>query len=743
MNNTSQLSRGKRFFLIAAISIFPLYVARADNYVVTNTADSGAGSLRDAIEQANARLGADTITFSIPGSGPQLIRPSWPVPAITDPVTIDATTQSPGSAAPPVELRGDIVLGNPAFSIYTSNTTIKGFIINQFPNHGIEIIGGSNNTIAFNWIGIDQTGLAVGRNAGYGIIISGVSVENLIGGSQASDRNVISGNGLYGIGLRDADSARNRIQGNYIGTNHLGNADLGNESGGIEIFSSKNLIGGEAAGQGNVITGRGSRSFPVSRIYIQNADENEIYRNFIGTNAAGNASLCLIGATDAEGHYGDGIAIADGKNNIIGKPGAGNVISGNGLAIRMQTEIFGPVPGTTGNKIQSNFIGTNATGTAAVPNDNAINLAGILNDTADNIIGGINTPGAFFGNVISGNGNSTGIGRAITMIGPQVLRNKIQGNYIGTAIDGSTPLGNSGPGILLDGSNNEIGGPGAGNILAFSGETGITLLSGKGNRFSQNRIFGNAGLGIDEGPLSGANPVDPGDADEGPNNFQNFPEFAVTVPKAGKILIKGGLESTPSRMFTIEFFINDSIDDSGYGEGEDYLGSTLVTTDDQGKASFAIMFDATLSANGSITATAIDEVTDDTSEFSLSTQATQDLKKGLTIARAPVVAIVEDVTTVSLPFFKAPKVKKKKGSAAEYEVALAAGKKPVVVQYQVMLTSLSNNTVQRLVTKKNILTFTSLPPGNYQTNYIATLTQGKKTVAKSKLSPSNNFTVPD
>ncbi|RIL11868.1 MAG: hypothetical protein DCC75_01535, partial [Proteobacteria bacterium] len=354
---------------------------------------------------------------------------------------------------------------------------------------------------------------------------------------------------------------------------------------------------------------------------------------------------------------------------------------------------------------------------------------------ADNIIGGINVSGAFYGNVISGNGNGPGIGRAVTLIGPQVLRNKMQGNYIGTALDGVTPIGNSGPGILLDGSNNEVGGPGAGNILAYSGETGITVLTGTGNRFSQNRIFGNAGLGIDEGPLSGANPVDPGDSDSGPNNYQNFPEFGVTIPRSGKIQVKGQLESTPSRLFTLEFYLNDAIDDSGYGEGQQYLGSESVITDEQGLAKFSVLLDGTVATNGCVTATAIDEVTNDTSEFSLSVQPTKELKKGLKISRAPVVAVVEEVTTVSLPLFKAPKAVKSKRA-----LSIKAGLK---VQYQVTLTSVTANTVQKLASKKNILTLQGLPSGDYQTSYVATLTKGKKVVSKSKPSPIKSFSISD
>lgn len=715
---------------IAYFSAHPLFAA---TFTVTSTSDPGSGSctlsscsLRDAISAANSNPGSDTIAFTISGSGVQTIRPNSALPTVTDAVILDGTTQTPSSSTPTIELRGDLASSD-GLRISASNCTVKGFIINRFGGSGILISGAGNNTIASNWIGVDSTGLSAAGNALYGIELSN-SANNLIGGSSASARNVISGNGSYGIYVGDTASSANQIKGNYIGTDYQGALAIGN-TGGISLKSSNNIIGGSSSGEGNVITGLGL--FGLYQINLTESDSNTILGNYIGTNAAGNASL----SQDDEGIYmGVGIYIQDGKNNTIGAPGAGNLISGNGTGIELRGGFTDGLT-TSGNVIQSNYIGPNAAGDAAIPNYNGIVVfAAILNPVSSNTIGGVNSDTTMYGNLISGNGTGQGTGRGIQMIGPLVYDNTIQGNFIGTTADGTTALGNTGPGILLSVTNNQIGGAGAGNVIAHNGETAVTILDGTQNRISQNRMFGNAGLGIDAGMLFGANPVDSGDADQGPNNFQNFPEFGVTIPSKGKILAKGELDSTPLQTFTLEFFLNSSVDDSGYGEGDTYLGSEIVLTDANGKANFSRVFAGTLSKGGSVTATATDSI-GNTSEFSLSVQPTGDLKPGKKIEKPPVVAIVDEVVTISLPLFRAPK-EKKKGAA------LAAAKSiKTSVLYEVTLKTTLGSTIERRLSKRNILTFKELPSGSYQTTYRAQLKQGKKAVAKTRLSPTKSFTL--
>ena len=193
------------------------------SFVVTNTNDTGAGSLRQAIVAANGTAGADTITFNIPGSGVHTISPLTPLPAITEAVTIDGYSQ-PGASestvgfgvAPDarllIELSADAIAAPgpvPAGLELGPNSTVKGLVINGDFQDGILIAGASasGNTIRGNYIGTDPTGMASNGVLGFGVDIQGAST-NVIGGTTAAERNVISGNGVEaGAGVRLIGSA--------------------------------------------------------------------------------------------------------------------------------------------------------------------------------------------------------------------------------------------------------------------------------------------------------------------------------------------------------------------------------------------------------------------------------------------------------------------------------------------------------------------------------------------------------
>jgi hypothetical protein len=199
---------------------------------------------------------------------------------------------------------------------------------------------------------------------------------------------------------------------------------------------------------------------------------------------------------------------------------------------------------------------------------------------------------------------------------------RIQGNFIGTAADGITPLGNGKDGLLIiDSGVNSVGplsGPNAdaGNTIAFNLRNGITVRNSLSNpraqRFSANSIHNNAQLGIDLGD-NGPTPNDPADGDTGANQLQNFPVLTAAFGFNGNLTIYGTLNSTPSRTFTLEFFANQAADGSGFGEGQIFLGQASVMTNDSGDASFNVTFP--LPANvAAVSATAIDS-SGYTSEF--------------------------------------------------------------------------------------------------------------------------------
>lgn len=181
--------------------------------------------------------------------------------------------------------------------------------------------------------------------------------------------------------------------------------------------------------------------------------------------------------------------------------------------------------------------------------------------------------------------------------------------------------------LINGGSNNTIGGAvGLGNTIAFNNARGVEIGSGTGNAIFANSIHSNNVLGIDLSPL-GVTANDPGDADTGANNLQNFPVLTSAITNNGNstTTIIGSLDSTPSTTFTLQFFSNPSCDSSGNGEGKSYIGSTTVTMGIDGNpTSFITSFPGAVPIGQFITATATNNSTRDTSEFSACKPVTGD-----------------------------------------------------------------------------------------------------------------------
>ncbi|MCG3200133.1 MAG: hypothetical protein GHCLOJNM_04668 [bacterium] len=282
--------------------------------------------------------------------------------------------------------------------------------------------------------------------------------------------------------------------------------------------------------------------------------------------------------------------IDGGGGNVIGGTtvGAGNVISGN---VSHGIEVFS----SSGNRIEGNFIGTDASGLAALGNG----ARGVqLNDSSDNIIGGTE-PGAR--NIISGNSRS-----GIRLLNPGSTGNLVQGNYIGTDLHGVADLGNGNEGVIINGgSNNTIGGTesGAGNLISGNGGDGVSVIEGAGNSILMNSIYSNNGLGIDLG-VSSVTPNDDGDGDSGPNNLQNFPVLDSASTNGSQVLVAGSLSSLANTMFRVEFFSNSGCDPTGNGEGQRLLGFSEIVTGSTGVATINVTLDETASVGEFLTATA-------------------------------------------------------------------------------------------------------------------------------------------
>lgn len=534
----------------------------------------------------------------------------------------------------------------------TSASQIVGNVVIGNASDGIAALSGASSLVLrANCIGTDYSGSTGLGNRGDGINLNGSS-NDTIGGSAAGDGNVIAAN-RNGINIQNS-AAGNLVKGNFIGTNPSGASGLGNTTSGVLIsFAGNDTIGGSAAGDGNVISGNGSAGVNISG---PTATGNLIQGNFIGTDPTGSTRLPNF----------DGVVVG-GSNNTVGgiAPGARNILSGNnGDGVRV-----------TGNAnlIQGNSIGTNALGTAPIPNSlygvivNAGGAANTIGGTASgdgnlisgNSIAGIETdagssstlilgndigsnaaltsavpnatgiiiasgasgvviggPGTGAGNVIAGNGSN-----GITLQSNGTL---VEGNWIGLTPGGSA-LPNGGAGVLVSGGlNNTIGGTasGDGNFIANNRAAGIAVVNipganATGNSILGNSIFSNGGLGIDLNN-DGVTLNTPGGPHTGPNNLQNFPVLTSAAVGASGTVVAGTLNSTPGAVFRIEFFASPAADPSGYGQGKTFLGFTLVTTNAAGNATFTAVLPA-VPAGNFLTATAIDSA-GNTSEFAQSLQ---------------------------------------------------------------------------------------------------------------------------
>jgi hypothetical protein len=585
----------------------------------------------------------DVIKFAI-GSGPQTISPLSALPAITHAVVVDGTSQPGYAGAPLIELdgtnAGDLANG---LMVDAGHSTVKGLVINRFGNAGILLEMGGGDTIAGNYLGTDRTGtLAVANsnagveiaNGGSNVIggtephagnlisgnfdgvlidsgdgnrvegnfigtdvtgtlavtnedaginiggVSGISSNNVIGGTTPHARNLISGNGTGVV----VATSNNRVEGNFIGTDVSGTLAVGNADG-VDIGTgSNNTIGGTTRAARNIISGNFNSGITESGF----GDGDRVEGNYIGTDVLGSLALPNFFGVDVVG-----------SQFTIGgtKPGAGNVISGN-KSTGVVIEQFG-----SSNVVQGNYIGTDARGTAALGNGNVYGGDGVDVEGSNNLIGGTSAAAR---NVISGNYSN---GLAILNGGSG---NQVQGNFIGTDKTGRKPLGNMGAGVAITQgapSQNWIGGAadGAGNIIAFNGGAGVTIFpwpfqnpsdtSGVENAILGNSIFGNLGGGIVLGP--------------GANNNQAPPVLTSAVSSHAEITIQGTLTSMPNTTYTLEFFSNPA----GTSQGKTFLGRITVTTDATGKATFTATFDVEIDPGQVITATATDPL-NDTSQFS-------------------------------------------------------------------------------------------------------------------------------
>lgn len=557
-SRTANRRRTDNFRRRTAISTEPLEsrTLLATTILVTNTLDSGAGSLRQAIEHANQSADEARIEFAIPNtdagfidvdnglsvSGADAAADVFRIsvlaglPTISNvngqPVTLDATTQAmlTGNTNPngsEIELDGELAAGAIGMIIESANVNIRGFVINRFDLSGIAVRA-DHVTVSGNYIGTDATG-TLDRGNGRNGIEGGETNGLTIGGGSADDRNLISGNGEFGIFMERVTNVS--IEGNLIGTDITGTLPLGNDNTGISVNIGYGIrvtanVVAASTGFGVLIdTFAGGEVVPLS-------SEITIAGNLIGTNAAGSAAL-----PNTE----SGILILNSQNVTIGGslPGGHNVISGNqqrGLHVWSSQNV----------EVLANAIGTDASGTEAIPNGEQ----GVFVEGSQDV---------------------------------QVLQNQI----------------------------------------AFNAETGVSVTTSQGTTnhsqrvsIARNSIHSNGGLGIDIAADIGVSPNDVDDADDGPNQQQNFPVIDDAEVSGRFLIVNYSVPSATENStypLRVEFFAAD--DDPNAPEGRTYLGSDTFTEEDLASGSKRATFTFVGKLGTRIVATATD-ADGNTSEFS-------------------------------------------------------------------------------------------------------------------------------
>jgi len=426
-------------------------VAMSANLTVASPANSGPGTLRQAL--LDATLG-DTITFDpavFPPGNPVTIVVRSVLPTLNkNGVTIDASNAGvilDGSQTP---------AGTNGLIIEADNCVVRGLTIRNFKSNGVYIAAGASN----NTIGGDR------------------SIKTATGPN--GQGNLIVLNGGSGIEIRGDG---NYVQGNYIGVDGSGTWDWGNSFNGVVIWqgASNNIVGGTTSGYRNVMGGNDNNG-----VWIGGAgtSANRVLSNTIGLNCQGTG---IIG----QGLNGVVIALGASSNAVGDGTAAGrNLISGNSVdGVRIEGS------STMSNTVQGNYIGTNISGTIALPN--GIHGVELTSSAHGNLVGGNRLLGQ--GNLLSGNGNH---GVVIT---DYAHHNTVSGNIVGPDARGIYSLGNhpwGGIDITNGAHHNVIGGLGVGegNLISGNQTDGIAFFKSTNGDTTDNQVLGNLiGLTLDGG----------------------------------------------------------------------------------------------------------------------------------------------------------------------------------------------------------------------------------------------------
>jgi hypothetical protein len=507
----------------------------AATFTVTRTADSGTGSLRWAITQANTHPGADIIVFAPAMSG-RTISPTVSLPFVTDPrTTINGDIN--GDGAPDVALNGASLPAEPdwwALGVFGYQCTIKGLAFVGCPRYGL-ILQGHSCTVRSCYFGVSLRGRPAAANGWADLAISW-SNDNTIGGTVPSQRNVFASTS-YGVFVWSGSG--NLIVGNYFGVRPDGSAALGTGGVGIDVSSqggftsSGNTIGGASSGARNLFGG-----LATGVILDTQAVSTSIEGNYFGLAADGNTAL----ATSKCGIQVSGSAAANTIGGTAG--GAGNVFAGGHEGVRTSSN-------GAGNVVQGNLFGSNAAGTAQRDLTTGVHATA---GAVAQVIGGATARAA---NYFTPGSASGGTGVYLDFAGSTSL---IQGNRFGIRHDGTAvPLD---WGVIVDGVSATL----TENAFAQCG-TGV-LSSGTGARAG---AFGNtfrtctyAVLALGSAHCALGNLSNASTADDGGNGFNASNTWDVWNDTPNPVRAEGNRWGTTSAA-VIEAKVWDKRDSGALG----------------------------------------------------------------------------------------------------------------------------------------------------------------------------------
>jgi CSLREA domain-containing protein len=495
----------------------------------------------------------------------------------------------------------------------------NGNIISGNGGSGVTIVGSSatGNLVQANFIGTRLSGLQGLANGGNGVWLSGAS-GNKVGNVGSGYGNLISGNQVAGVLI--SSGSGNSVLSNLIGTSRDASFAIPNLGNGVDVVDSPNNTIGITAvdGSSNLISGNGGAGVSVQGIA---STGTTIAGNVIGANFNGmtplpnaghgitllNVSNATIGGlvsgqdNEVSGNAMDGLHILGGANNsilnnafgmqgdgIVAVPNAGaGIVVDNSAGTTIRTALVSANAGSgirlvggSGALLIANIVGVNLAGDPAGNGGAGISIEGSANNTVGRPVSGE-------GNLISGNAGS-----GLSITGPSATGNLLQNTIIGLDVAATTPRPNGGYGVYIAGSSgNTIGGSvlNASNVIVYNIAGGVAVLSGSSNRIRLNRIYSNAGLGIDldrDGalPFDGVTYNDAGDGDAGANALQNFPVLTAATNST----VNGVLRGAASTSYTVDLFSASSCDPAGFGQGAAFQSTSAVTTNANGVASFAL-----------------------------------------------------------------------------------------------------------------------------------------------------------